>query len=125
MKQYNKHSYPLTTLIKKRFFPLEMKALTEEQINEELKKLPDWEYVDGVLHTVFEFTDFVEAMGFMQILAEIAEEHQHHPRITIEFNLVEVILVTHDVGAVTEKDIDFAHAVEQTQELDHQEDHFS
>lgn len=52
-----------------------------------------------------EFGDFKEAWSFMNEVAELAEEHQHHPNWTNVYNRVTILLSTHDAGdTVTEKD---------------------
>ncbi len=87
--------------------------LSETQIQEELTKLPEWEYEQDSLYSTFEFANFAESMTFVHEIATLAEERNHHPRITIEYAYVELALHTHDEGGVTQQDIDFAHAVEQ------------
>ena len=46
------------------------------------------------------------------LLAEIAEEAQHHPDITIRHTKVTLKLTTHDAGGVTELDIELAQRVD-------------
>ena len=45
-------------------------------------------------------------------LAEIAEEAQHHPDITIKHTKVTLRLTTHDAGGVTELDVELAQRVD-------------
>ena len=54
----------------------------------------------------FEFKDFSEAMNFVNEIAKISEEENHHPKIIIDYNKVRVESFTHDKGEVTEKDYD-------------------
>lgn len=61
----------------------------------------------------FEWSDFKEAMQFVNAIAEKAEEKQHHPEITIDYNKVIVTLWTHSVNGLTEKDSNLA------EEIDH------
>ncbi|MGB1140119.1 MAG: 4a-hydroxytetrahydrobiopterin dehydratase [Halioglobus sp.] len=80
--------------------------LTEQEINERLASLPGWELLDGKLYRSFKFTDFVTAFEFMSQLAPEAERMNHHPEWTNVYNRVDVSLVTHDAGGITE--LDFA-----------------
>lgn len=64
----------------------------------------DWQEVNGKLTRTFEFPDFGAAMGFVNEVAKIAEEMNHHPDIRINYNKVTLELFTHSAGAVTEKD---------------------
>ena len=42
----------------------------------------------NAIERVFEFPNFVEAMGFVNRIAEAAEAMNHHPDITINYNKV-------------------------------------
>ncbi len=65
------------------------------------------------LMRTFEFSDFKEAWRFMNDVAEIAEEHQHHPNWTNVYNRVTILLSTHDAGdTVTDKDRKMAEAID-------------
>lgn len=102
------------------FFRLYMKPLTQQELTDALKKLPDWQAHEDHLVTAFEFEDFLAAMDFVGVVAEIAEQYQHHPRIIIEYNVVQLEMNTHDAdNQITEKDIDLAHAIEQLEESEH------
>ena len=99
-------------------------TLSEQALKDELKKLPEWSVEEDVLVSGFEFDDFLAAIDFVSVVAELAEERKHHPRIVIEYNYVELSLYTHDADAITQKDIDFAHAVEQLPFLSGEEEHY-
>lgn len=65
------------------------------------------------LERVFEFRDFVEAMGFVTSVAILAEKAFHHPDIDIRWNKVTITLTTHDEGGLTRKDTTLAAAIEK------------
>lgn len=91
-----------------------MTPLTPQQLEEAVNKLPGWEIYEDLLVTAFEFDDFIQAMEFANEVAEIAEQHQHHPRIIIDYGVVQIETHTHDADhAITQKDIDLAHAIDQ------------
>ena len=52
----------------------------------------------------FEFRDFVEAMKFINRVADLAEEQGHHPDIAIHWNKVDLVLWTHKIGGLHEND---------------------
>lgn len=89
------------------------KKLTEQEIAERLKTLPGWEYRDGRLQKTYQFRNFVQAFGFMTSCALIAEKMDHHPDWFNSYHRVEVQLVTHSAGGVTEKDLQLAEAMEK------------
>ncbi len=63
-----------------------------------------WAVVDGKLHRRLEFDDFVEAFGFMAMVALIAEKLDHHPDWSNSWNKVTIDLVSHDAGGITDRD---------------------
>jgi 4a-hydroxytetrahydrobiopterin dehydratase len=77
-----------------------------------LKKCPEWEYEKKAITRTIEFEEFNDAIDFVNDLAEIAEEAQHHPDITIRHTKVTLKLTTHDAGGVTELDIELAQRVD-------------
>ena len=86
--------------------------LTEDEREELAHLLPAW-IIDGeVLRRSLEFSDFVEAWAFMERVAVIAEECQHHPDWTNSWNRVELAITTHSAGCLTHLDLAFAKAVD-------------
>ncbi|MEY2463789.1 MAG: 4a-hydroxytetrahydrobiopterin dehydratase [Acidimicrobiaceae bacterium] len=77
-------------------------------------KAPDgWSVVDGKLHRELEFHDFVEAFGFMAMVAVLAEKADHHPDWSNSYNKVVLDLVSHDKGEITDRDHALAAAINQ------------
>ena len=61
----------------------------------------------------FKFDDFRAAMAFLNRVADVAEEHGHHPEIFNAYGRVRLTLTTHDAGnTVTEKDHRLAAAID-------------
>jgi len=51
------------------------------------------------------FADFAEAMAYVNRVADLAEEVNHHPDILVHgWNRVRLTLTTHSVGGLTEAD---------------------
>lgn len=71
-----------------------------------------WSLVDDKLHRVFQFTDFIEAFGFMSRVALVAQSMDHHPDWSNVYNRVVVGLSTHDAGGLTELDFALARRIE-------------
>ena len=73
----------------------------------------DWQHEDDALVRDFEFKDFQAAMWFVNRVAEVAEERNHHPDILIHgWNNVRLTLSTHSEGGVTENDHALAAAID-------------
>jgi 4a-hydroxytetrahydrobiopterin dehydratase len=81
-----------------------------------LKKLKKgWKVEDeGIkLEKEFKFKNFVQAMGFANQVALIAQAEDHHPEIEISYSKVEIELWTHAVGGLTENDFILAAKIDQ------------
>lgn len=65
----------------------------------------NWQETNQGLYRQFEFVGFLQAFAFMTEVAEVAEQAQHHPKWTNEWNKVEIWLLSHDDGnVITAKD---------------------
>lgn len=84
--------------------------LTGKAREEALKGLKGWSKVRGrdAIEKSYKFKDFNEAFGFMTRVALAAEKADHHPEWANVYNRVDVVLTTHDVGGVSEKDVALA-----------------
>lgn len=72
-----------------------------------------WREVDNALVAELQFKDFVNAFAFMTEVAELAEQHQHHPEWSNVYNRVTIRLTTHDAGnTITDKDRNLADAID-------------
>ena len=72
-----------------------------------------WKEENNTLKRTLIFKDFKEAIAFMNQVAEVAEEVNHHPWWSNVYNKVEIELTTHDAGnTVTEKDHDLARKID-------------
>ncbi|MGF1444618.1 MAG: 4a-hydroxytetrahydrobiopterin dehydratase [Pikeienuella sp.] len=60
----------------------------------------------------FKFKNFPAAIGWMVRAGFEAEALDHHPEWRNVYNRVEVLLTTHDIGGLTEKDIALAARME-------------
>ena len=73
-----------------------------------------WEEQEGALVREFELPSFPAAIKFVDRLAELAENENHHPDLDIRYRKVTVRWTTHSEGGITEKDRELA---EQTSAL--------
>jgi 4a-hydroxytetrahydrobiopterin dehydratase len=89
-----------------------MDTLNQEQIEAALGELGEWGLDHEALTRTFRFADFANAIGFVEHLAEVAEERHHHPDIDIRYNKVTVRLSTHSAGGITMRDVELAEAVD-------------
>ena len=81
--------------------------LTDSQLENLHVKLPTWKVLRDrpAIYKTYRFQDFKSAWQFMNLVAKVADERDHHPEWFNIYNKVDVTLSTHDAGGVTEKDI--------------------
>lgn len=98
MKKPRVHCVPCEGIIK----PL---ALFE--INEYLKDFRDWHLIEissYKIERIFTFNNFIDAMHFVNALAEVAEQEGHHPDIIIHYNVVTIQIYTHAINGLSAND---------------------
>jgi ribonuclease HI len=72
-----------------------------------------WKETKHGLYKQFNFENFKKAWAFMERVAELAEEFQHHPRWENEWSVVQIWLITHEGGKkITDKDHKMAEAID-------------
>jgi 4a-hydroxytetrahydrobiopterin dehydratase len=86
--------------------------LDETKIQTALAALPAWKREGETISRTFQFADFVAAMKFVNAVADLAEQVQHHPDMDVRWNQVTLALSTHDAGGLTEKDFGMARQCE-------------
>lgn len=73
-----------------------------------------WKEENDQLKRSFQFTNFIEAFGFMTKVALVAEKMNHHPNWSNVYNKVDITLCTHDEGnTITEKDRKLANEIDK------------
>jgi 4a-hydroxytetrahydrobiopterin dehydratase len=98
----------MSELANKKCVPCEgnVPPLTPDKAQETMKELNDWSLIDDahLLAKSFRFKDFAQTMEFVNKIAAIAEEEQHHPDLTVTYGAVTVELMTHAIGGLSEND---------------------
>ncbi|MFB9835865.1 4a-hydroxytetrahydrobiopterin dehydratase [Actinoallomurus acaciae] len=85
-----------------------MQQLRAADIERELASTPGWELVEDSIVRTVKFQDFKAAMAYVNRVAEVAEELNHHPDIEIRWNIVVLTQTTHAAGGLTEHDFRLA-----------------
>ncbi len=103
-------------------FDTAMEKLTNEEIQGALGELPGWEYDGEAITKTYALQSFRDAIEFVNDIADVAEEENHHPDLEIYFDEVVVSFRTHSADAVTQRDVAMAREVEAlVTELDEEE----
>ena len=86
--------------------------LSDEQLEQFLIELAEWRIKDEKLFRVLRFKGFNKAIEFMNQVAITAEAMDHHPEWSNVYNKVQIYLVTHSEGGITQLDIDLAREID-------------
>ena len=88
--------------------------LTQDAIDQRLAALnPDWSGDTKEIRRSIEFASFPTAVEFVNRLAPICEELDHHPDLALRWRWVDVVLSTHSAGGVTDMDLTLAGQVDE------------
>lgn len=91
---------------------MKREKLTDTQITERLKSLPEWQHSDGRLRREFATGNFLAGVELVNKITPLAEELNHHPDIHLTYPKVVVEIFTHDVGGITEFDFALAERID-------------
>ena len=75
--------------------------------------LPHWTIHEQSISRELVFNDFNEAFGFISRVALLAEGRNHHPNWSNVYNRVSITLSTHDLGGLSDLDLELAAAIDQ------------
>lgn len=79
--------------------------MSDEEIKKYLPLVPDWTLEEGKLVRRFKFKNFKEAISFINKVADLAEEEQHHPNISVYgWNKAKLAFYTHKINGLHQND---------------------
>jgi 4a-hydroxytetrahydrobiopterin dehydratase len=90
--------------------------LSDIAIQRELGNLPGWSRRGDVITKTFQFRDFLLGISFVDAIAKVADEADHHPDIDIRYTKIVITLSTHSAGGITQKDLSLAREIDRVQE---------
>ncbi len=90
-----------------------MSKLSLQEIENRLKALPGWKLDGEVICKKFTLPSFPHAIRFVNQVADLAEQADHHPDIHIDYRRVTLTLSTHSEGGITHKDFLLAEKIEK------------
>ena len=89
-----------------------MSCLSISDIQYAISNLYGWEFKNNAIHKIFTFESYLNSIAFINRLAEIAEEKNHHPDMVVGWCKIDVAFTSHDQGGVTTACIDMAKKTE-------------
>ena len=89
-----------------------MTLLSEAEIEERLRGLPEWARDGDAIRRVYECGDFVGSTNLVAEIVDPAESMGHHPDLEVSWDKVTVRVSTHSEGGLTEADFELAREID-------------
>jgi len=89
-----------------------IEKLNAESIRGWLRGRKGWSRRSNQLTKEYTFPGFRDSIVFVNRVATLADDYDHHPDIDIRYNVVTITLSTHDAGGITEKDLALAEQID-------------
>ena len=78
--------------------------MTDAEIASLLQTLEGWSREGDCIVKTYRFHNFYETMAFVNAVAWIAHQADHHPEITVTYNQCKVVYTTHSIGGLGRND---------------------
>ncbi len=69
-----------------------------------LEQVPGWELLEKSIEKSFKFDDFYQTIAFVNAVAWIANQEDHHPDLLVGYNKCRITYSTHAIGGLSEND---------------------
>ncbi len=79
-------------------------ALEQDRINTLLAQLDGWGQQGSAINKIFNFDNYYQTMSFVNAVAWIANQQDHHPELMVGYNKCKVEFMTHAVHGLSEND---------------------
>ncbi len=89
------------------------KKLSEQEIQDAVKKLSGWSRKGDTIEKAFKFKAFQDGIRFVDKVAVAADKADHHPDIDIRYTTVTMSLSTHSAGGLTANDMAMAAEIDR------------
>jgi 4a-hydroxytetrahydrobiopterin dehydratase len=89
------------------------RTLTDDELKQELEKLPGWEVREGWLRRTYDTPGWPHTMMLTQTIGYLAEAAWHHPDLKLGYAKVTVLLQTHRVRGITWSDVELARRIDE------------
>lgn len=73
-------------------------ALSQDAIHALLPQVAGWAVIDGKLQSSFTFRNYYETIAFVNAMAWVSHQQDHHPELLVSYKLCAVAYTTHSVG---------------------------
>ena len=87
--------------------------LNDASISDWTDAHPGWSRSEDLIEKTYTFDSFRDSVVFVNRVATLADEADHHPDIDIRYDKVRIGLATHSEGGVTDKDTSLAEQIDR------------
>lgn len=87
-------------------------ALTEQEIQQKLEEVIEWNYNKKSIYKKFNFSKYLDSIDFVQKVGLKAETIDHHPRIIVEYGFVTIEIHTHSINGISNLDFKLAKMID-------------
>ena len=81
--------------------------LTDDDIKSHLPDISsEWRLAEDSksISRIFKFKNYYDTMAFVNVVAMVAHQQDHHPEMTVTYNTCRVVFSTHSVGGLSMND---------------------
>lgn len=86
--------------------------MTQEEAEKYLARVSGWRLDGKWISKEYKFRNFLEAIEFVNKIAQVAEEEGHHPDIHISYSRVRLDIWTHSINGLSENDFILADKID-------------
>lgn len=90
--------------------------LSNQEIKDLLNQVDDWKLTSTTqkIEKTFKFENYYQTIAFVNAVAFIIHEQDHHPEINITYNTCSIAFTTHSTGALSLNDFICAALINNT-----------
>lgn len=94
-------------------------VLTQDEVSAYLPQLaPEWQTIENrAISFSYTFKNYYQTMAFVNVIAQIAHQQNHHPDLLVSYNRCTVTYSTHSVGGLSVNDFICAAKINAAQKL--------
>jgi 4a-hydroxytetrahydrobiopterin dehydratase len=81
-----------------------MMPLSQAQIDQLMQQLQDWQRYDHLISKTYNFKNYYQTIAFVNAIAWMAHQEDHHPVLTVTYNSCQVEYTTHAIHGLSEND---------------------
>lgn len=89
-----------------------VRALTSEQFRES-PGVEEWQVSANIASAKFLTGSFDRGVTFIEVIGRLADAANHHPDVDLSFSYVVIRLSTHEIHALSERDVALAQRISE------------